>query len=221
MGIISMLLVPISLKEANAFVKQHQRQQEEEVKQIAQRKNQATGQLYGHTQRAAGKDMERQRTSVLLHRVVSGSTVPAGRGAVWKSNYEEVRPVGQVKSPAEQLQEFLNFVDSCSREYQAAYGTVNEEDKRLQDLIHEMEFAENKAERNKVATKLQRSRRNRRKNKDIVMRNELLIKFFEEQNHKNTLNKMRQLLGRQRKEEEFLQNKRTYKPRMKEGVTGG
>jgi len=164
--------------------------------------------------------MERQRTSVLLHRGVSGSTVPAGRGAVWKSDYEEVSPVGQ-RSPAEQLQEFLNFVDSCSREYQAAYGTVSEEDKRLQDLIHEMEFAENKAERNKVATRLQHSRRNRRKNKDIVMRNELLTKFFEEQNHKNTLNKMCQLLGRQRKEEEFLQNKRTYKPRMKEGVTGG
>ena len=121
------------------------------------------------------------------------------------------------RSPAKRLEEFLNFVDSCSREYQAAYGTVNEEDKRLQDLIHEMEFAENKAERNKVATKLQHSRRNRRKNKDIVMLNEQVVKFFEEQNHKATLNKMRQLLGRQRKEEEFLQSKRTYKPRMKEG----
>jgi len=158
--------------------------------------------------------MERQRTSVLLHRGVSRFTVPAGRGAVWKSDYEEVRPVDQ-RSPAEQLQEFLNFVDSCSREYQAAYGAVNEEDKRLQDLIHEMEFAENKAERNKVATRLQHSRRNRRKNKDIAMRNELVVKFFDEQNHKSTLNKMRQLLGRQRKEEEFLQSKRTYKPRMK------
>jgi len=138
-----------------------------------------------------------------------------GREIVWgTSQEEEVRPVDQ-RSPAEQLQEFLNFVDSCSREYQAAYGAVNEEDKRLQDLIHEMEFAENKAERNKVATRLQHSRRNRRKNKDIVMRNELVVKFFDEQNHKSTLNKMRQLLGRQRKEEEFLQSKRTYKPRMK------
>ena len=88
-------------------------------------------------------------------------------------------------------------MDSCSREYQAAYGAVNEDDKRLQNLIYEMEFAKNKAERNKVATRLQRSRRNRRKNKDIVMRNELVVKFFDEQNHKSTLNKMRQLLGRQ------------------------
>ena len=122
--------------------------------------------------------------------------------------------MGQVKSPAEQLQEFLNFVDSCSREYQTAYSAMNDEEKRLQDLIHEMEFAENKAERNKVATKLQHSRRSRRKNKDIVMRNELVVKFFEEQSHKSTLNKMRQLLGRQRKEEEFSQSKRTYKPRI-------
>ena len=151
--------------------------------------------------------------AVLLHGVMSGSAVPAGREIVWGTSQEEVRPVDQ-RSPAEQLQEFLNFVDSCSREYQAAYGAVNEEDKRLQDLIHEMEFAENKAERNKVATRLQHSRRNRRKNKDIVMRNELVVKFFEEQSHKSTLNKMRQLLGRQRKEEEFSQSKRTYKPRI-------
>ena len=123
--------------------------------------------------------------------------------------------MGQSKSPAEQLTDFLNFIDSCIQEYRLAYGAVNDEDKRLQDLIHEMEFAADKAERNRVATKLQRSRRTRRENKDIVMRNKLIVEFFEESANKKVLNQMRQLLGRQRREEEFLQSERTYKPRMK------
>ena len=123
--------------------------------------------------------------------------------------------MGQSKSPAGQLTDFLNFIDSCIQEYRFAYGAVNDEDKRLQDLIHEMEFAADKAERNRVATKLQRSRRTRRENKDIVMRNKLIVEFFEESANKKVLNQMRQLLGRQRREEEFLQSERTYKPRMK------
>lgn len=118
------------------------------------------------------------------------------------------------KSPAGHLEEFLNFVDECTREYRVAYDVVNEEDRRLQDLVHEMEFAADKLERNRVATKLQSSRRLRRQNKDIVKRNEQVVKFFEEQNHRTTLNKIRQLLGRQRKEEEYLQGERIYKPRV-------
>lgn len=81
-------------------------------------------------------------------------------------------------SPAEQLAEFLNFVDQCASEYNYAYEKVGEEDKRLQDLLHEMEFAANKAERNRVATKLQQSRKRRRENKDICQQNEQLVKFL-------------------------------------------
>ena len=121
----------------------------------------------------------------------------------------------KAKTPAEHLSEFLNFVDQCCAEYKTAYETVNEEDRRLQDLLHEMEFASDKAERNKVATKLQNSRRRRRKNKDTVKLNEQIVKFFEEKGSRDTLNRMRQLLGRQRKEEEYLSGERTYTPRVK------
>lgn len=117
-------------------------------------------------------------------------------------------------SPAEHLEAFLNFVDQCASEYNYAYGKVGEEDKRLQDLLHEMEFATNKAERNRVATKLQQSRKRRRENKDICQRCEHIVKFFEDQNNRKMLNQMRQLLGRQRKTEEYLQSDRTYKPRV-------
>lgn len=107
----------------------------------------------------------------------------------------------------------MKFVDQCYQEYQMAQEAVSREDKRLQDLLHELEFAKEKGERNRVATKFQRSRRERRKYKDIIKRNELVVKFFEEKPHRDTLNKLRQLLGRQRKEEEYLSSERIYKPR--------
>lgn len=120
-------------------------------------------------------------------------------------------------SPAQELQRFLNYVDACAQEYRLAYDAVNEEDRRLQDLIHEMEFAADKAERNRIATRLHNSRVLRRQNKDIVKRDEALVKFFEDPGNRAMLNKMRQLLGRQRKEEEYLAGERVYKPRVGKG----
>lgn len=128
--------------------------------------------------------------------------------------------MGRESSPAKALEEFLNAVAASKQEYQYAYDAVNEEDRRLQDLLHEMEFAQNKAERNRSATKLQQSRRRRREYKDMVKKNEKLVKFFEEQKNRETLNRMRQLLGQQRKEEEYLASERTYKPRMSQEVEG-
>lgn len=116
-------------------------------------------------------------------------------------------------SPAEELTHFLNFIDACKSEYQYACDIVSEEDRRLQDLLHEIEFAKDKSERNQVATRLHQSRKLRRENKDIAKQNENIVKFFEDQKNKETLNRMRQLLGMQRKEEEYLQSNRTYKPR--------
>mgnify|MGYP003376399268 CR=1 FL=1 len=118
------------------------------------------------------------------------------------------------RSPAEALENFLNYVDAAASEYRSAYDTVNTEDRRLQDLLHEIEFAADKNERNRTATKLQQSRKLRRENKDVVKRNERLVKFFEEQKNRDTLNRMRQLLGQQRKEEEYLNSERIYKKRV-------
>lgn len=116
--------------------------------------------------------------------------------------------------PSKHLEDFLNFLDQCAREYQYAFDNMSKEDKRLQDLLHEIEFAADKAERNRTATSLQRSRKERRKHKDTAKLYELIIKFSEDQNNRRTINQLRQLLGRQRKEEEYLQSNRTYKKRV-------
>ena len=116
--------------------------------------------------------------------------------------------------PSKHLEDFLNFLDQCVREYQYAFDNMSKEDKRLQDLLHEIEFAADKAEKNRAATSLQRSRRERRKNKDMVKLYERIVKFSEDQSNRRTINLLRQLWGQQRKEEEYLQSNRTYKKRV-------
>lgn len=124
------------------------------------------------------------------------------------------------KEVSEKLQEFLNFVDACRSQYQAAYDDVGLEDRRLQDLLHALEFAEGEKEKRKASTKLRQSRQKRRKAKDELKRLEAIVEFFNETPHKGTLNKMRQLLGKQRKTEEYLNGERVYKPRVEEKQGG-
>ena len=104
------------------------------------------------------------------------------------------------KTPAQALEEFLSYYDESILEYRYACDKVVEEDK-------------DRNERNRIATSLQQSRRTRRINKDMAKMNEKLVKFFEDQKNRDSLNRLRQLLGQQRKEEEYLLGERTYKPR--------
>lgn len=120
------------------------------------------------------------------------------------------------KEVSEVIAEFLNYIDCCRNDYKAAHEAVGKEDKRLQDLLHEMEFSEGENGKRRAATRLRNSRRERRRQKDEVMRQELIVSFFDEPQNKKVLNNLRQILGRQRKQEEFLKGKREYKPRVKE-----
>ena len=117
------------------------------------------------------------------------------------------------QKPSIYIETFLNFIDQCKTDYQSAYDAVGDYDKLQQDLLHEMEFARDKAERNRVATKMHRCRVDRRKNKDAVQELDDIVRFFNEMNNRNTVNKLKQLLGRQRKTEEYLESDRVYKPR--------
>lgn len=120
------------------------------------------------------------------------------------------------KEISESLQEFVAYIEQCRNDYAQAHDAVGREDKRLQDLLHELEFAEDRDARNKVATKSQRSRKGRRKHKDDVMRLQLVVDFFDEPQHRKMLNNLRQLIGKQRSQEAYLDGKREYKPRVKD-----
>ena len=118
--------------------------------------------------------------------------------------------------PSEVLSSFLAFIDQVCKEYRLASDEVGKEDKKVQDYIHMIEFAQDKAERNRNATALQRSRRYRREQKDKTILYGEIVKFFEDPSNRRCMNNLKQLLGRQRKEEEYLKSDRIYHKRAVE-----
>ncbi|MCM1215986.1 MAG: hypothetical protein NC548_15875 [Lachnospiraceae bacterium] len=120
------------------------------------------------------------------------------------------------KTPAKVLEEFLNSIDTIVAEYNIAQSIVETEEKRLQDLLHAIEFAKTRKERDKVTTRLHNSRKLRRENKNKVLLYEPIIKFYNEKNNRDALNRMRQLLGQQRKNEEKVNREKIYTPRIED-----
>lgn len=117
-------------------------------------------------------------------------------------------------SPAKQLEVFLKFVDEAKQFYDLSQSNLKQEEQRKIDLEHEIEFSENDGECCKAARKFKHCRTARRKYKDTIKRYEQIVIFFQDPQHQKTLNQLRQLLGRQRREEDFLNSNRTYKPRV-------
>ena len=64
------------------------------------------------------------------------------------------------------------------------------------------------------AMRLWESRRIRRKNKDISILYKEVAQYFQSAQGQKFLNELRQLLGRQRKQEEYLAGNREYRNRM-------
>lgn len=62
---------------------------------------------------------------------------------------------GMERKPSEIITDFLNFLESAKNEYESAYADVGAEERKEQTFLHDLEFALNKNERNKVATRFQ------------------------------------------------------------------
>ena len=116
--------------------------------------------------------------------------------------------------PSDRLEQFLNYLESVKEEYEANFAIVGEEDKRLQDLLHALEFAPNKKERNKIATQFQQSRRRRRKAKDKVMELEKVYEFQKDQANRPVFKKMKATITQQKGNEQYLSGPREYKKRV-------
>ena len=117
---------------------------------------------------------------------------------------------------SEEIKRFLDFVEESKKLYAYSQESMSKEDKKVQDFLHAIEFEPSAKERSKTCTKLHISRQNRRKYKDAVEEREEVVKFFQDPQHKKTLDQMTQLLGRVRKVENYHAD-RTYYPRVKEG----
>lgn len=117
---------------------------------------------------------------------------------------------------SEVISTFLKLVDAVQKEYDTAYGFVNEMDKALADITHEAELNTLKqGEKARLMTKLQRNRRERRYWKNKVDEFKPLYELMSNSKEfKSTIAQLKQVLGKVRRAEEYLEN-RTYKPRVK------
>lgn len=118
------------------------------------------------------------------------------------------------KKPSEHISEFLDFLEMARQEYETAYEEVGAEDCKVQTFLHDFELAPNKAERNKVATRCQQSRRKRRIAKDKVQVYENAYKFYTDRQNQNLIKTLRRLLNEQRTVENYLFGKREFRKRV-------
>lgn len=123
-------------------------------------------------------------------------------------------PDKKPKNPSEIISEFLAFLDFASSEYEASFANVGKEDSKVITFAHDLEFAANKNERNKIATKFQQSRRYRRKEKDKAQLYELVHKFYLDKQNRVLLNALKRLLNDQIAREKYLFGEREFKHRV-------
>jgi hypothetical protein len=119
--------------------------------------------------------------------------------------------------PSKRISEFLNFISEAESHYKYCVDEMKNQEKLTQDYLHSLELDDlNCSERSKIATKLAINRKDRRYYKDRVEELEPIITFFEIQKNRETLNKLKQVLGACRKEEGYHKN-RTYIPKVLKG----
>ena len=113
---------------------------------------------------------------------------------------------------SEQISNFLNFISQAEKDYRTSYEMVGICDSQDQDLLHAIENAVNKRECNKVSGELHENRVQRRKHKDRTAELLPVVKFIEE--NKKSLERLKQVLGEVRKEEEYHESDRKYYSRV-------
>lgn len=119
------------------------------------------------------------------------------------------------KKVSEQIKIFLDFIDECGELNSMAYDGVGEEDKRHQDLMHEIEFEEDPDKIAEIGMRIHQNRVQRRVYKNIYEDTSPVMDFVKEPQNKKALDSARQLLGKVRKVEKYHET-RTYIPRIKE-----
>lgn len=115
--------------------------------------------------------------------------------------------------PSKVIKDFLDYMANCQKEYQTACTDMFAEDKKHQDFVHAIEFANNAKERSKIATQFNISRNRRRKAKDRSLEYERAAKFYTDKANKPFFDKLRSMIKDQKEEEKWLEGERTYYPR--------
>lgn len=117
------------------------------------------------------------------------------------------------KLPSQRIEEFLALFRECQEEYQKSISEVWKYDKKKQDQLHDLEFANNYEERCKIATRIHAERVARRQFKDQVEMTEALASFYADKQNKPFFDRLKGLLEKQQSREAYLLGERHYNRR--------
>lgn len=115
--------------------------------------------------------------------------------------------------PSQEIKGFLSYLKWCQDEYQSCVREVWTYDKKKQDQLHDLEFANNYKERNKISTRIHNERVVRRKYKDRTEMVEKVAKFCSDSQNKKFIDRLKSLIEEQEKVEEYLNSERHYNRR--------
>ena len=104
------------------------------------------------------------------------------------------------KKPSEIIADFLDLVEKSHMEYEDAKNKVELYNSKTYDWTHDLEFANGKSERNKVATAWQKELRQRRVEKDRMKLFEEIHEFGRDVG----LNRLKRLLEDQKRQESYV-----------------
>lgn len=126
--------------------------------------------------------------------------------------------MSKTKKTSEQLADFLSFTRVVTSFCEFAKGSVSDDDKKSQDLMHQLELGTYK-ERQKFATQLANVRKHRRHYKDYITINEELCEYIKSPEFVKVYRRLEQILGTIRKQERYVEGKRSYNPRILDTLT--
>lgn len=115
--------------------------------------------------------------------------------------------------PSQQIGEFLNFLRASQDEYKKCISEVWKYDKKKQDQLHDLEFANNYKERCRVATRVHNERITRRCYKDRAEMVKKIAEFCSDKQNKQFLDRLCGLMESQRQVEDYLTGERHYNRR--------
>lgn len=109
---------------------------------------------------------------------------------------------------------FLRLMDDAQKDYTYNSEQVDRMNKLTQDYLHSLELdGLDYKGRARIATQLTKTRQARRNHKDMVEVLEPIVMFLDTDKGKTLINLMREVLGKTRKVESYLEH-RSYIPRV-------
>ena len=114
-------------------------------------------------------------------------------------------------------QAFLDWLQEMRDLQEKSWQIVINEDDRIQDFLHEIEFEPNSKKRAVIATKLHESRCKRRTAKDISKKLKPLTDFVKEATNRSMIKLLKKMQADLKAQEDFVNGDRVYKPKGKDG----